>query len=330
MRSIRLKIALIFLPVALLILTACERHDYELLDPESAGKITLYTTADGLPSNQISSIKLDKRGNLWVSFPGYGIGKYDNNTWTFYRASTSQLLNDQVNCLAETAEGSLVIGTVNGISMLATTNVWSSYVDPADGMDVTSIKVGSNGWIWIGTRSQGFYVNTGSGYTKNLISGYEKVRAIEEGASGAIFIATDNGILKWQNNTFTAIKKTDGLPDENVTSLRFDSKERLWIGTETGDKIAWFDRKGIHYLNLLAVSDSIRIRDIFEDRRGNIWFATHKRGLIRYDGVIPRFITENNGFPENKINCIGEDKYGNLWFGLYSKGLVKYTLPVDW
>jgi len=329
MKAIRYIFAVVILPVLLLILTACERHEYELLDSESAGKLTLYTTADGLPSNKVSSIKLDKASNLWVSFPGYGIGKYDNKSWTFLRAATSQLLNDGVNCLAETAEGNLVIGTINGISMLATTNVWSSYVDPADGMDVTAIKVGSNGWIWIGTRSQGFYINTGSGYTKNLMTGYEKVRAIEEGASGTIFIATDNGILKWQNNIYSFIKKIDGLPDENVTSLRFDSKERLWIGTETGNKVAWLDRKGIHHLNLLMVTDSIRIRDIFEDRRGNIWFATHRKGLIRYDGVIPHIIGENNGFPENKINCIAQDKYGNLWFGLYSKGLVKYTLPID-
>lgn len=329
MRVTGLNISGIFILPALLLLIACERNDYELLDPESAGKWTLYTTADGLPSNQVSSIRLDSNGNLWVSFPGFGVARYDNNSWNYFRAATSQLINDGVNYIAGATDGTVLIGTVSGISVLAENNSWSSYVDPADGMDITSIKVASNGWIWLGTRTQGFYLNSDSGYVKTLLTGFENVRSIEEGLQGAIYIGTDKGILRYLNGNYSFIRKTDGLPDENVKALRYDSKERLWIGPEGGTNVAWIDRKGIHQVNLMTGTDSLKIRDIFEDRRGNIWFATHNNGLIRYDGVVSRSFKEFNGLPENSINCIGEDKYGNLWFGLYSKGLLKYTLPID-
>ena len=75
--------------------------------------------------------------------------------------------------------------------------------------------------------------------------------------------------------------------------------------------------------------DSCRVNDIYEDRRGNIWFATTDDGLIYYNGILPRAFKVSNGFPENTIRSIGEDKFGNLWFGLESKGVVRYTLPID-
>jgi ligand-binding sensor domain-containing protein len=84
----------------------------------------------------------------------------------------------------------------------------------------------------------------------------------------------------------------------------------------------------MHQLNLMAGADSVNIRDIFEDRAGNVWFATGRNGLIKYDGVLPYSFKEFNGFPEDKVNCIAEDKDGNLWFGLESKGVVKYSLPI--
>ena len=320
-------VGLMVYPAVILMLASCLRNDYEILDPATAGTWTLYTTADGLPSDQVSDIQTDSQGNLWVSFPGYGAAKFDNNSWTYFRAAASPLLNDGVNCVAETADGRIVFGTLDGLSILASGNVWSSYVDPTDGMDVTVIKVASNGWIWVGTRENGFYLNTGTGFTKNLIAGYSNIRSIEEGPGGAIYIGTDNGIVRYYQGNYTYIKKPDGLPDDNVRAVRFDSKERLWIGTEAGKNVVWIDRRGIHQLNLIGSSDSVRIRDIHEDRRGRIWFATHRNGVSVYDGVIARPVTEIP-FPENRINCIGQDKSGNLWFGLYSKGLLKYTLPL--
>ncbi|HRR94319.1 MAG TPA: two-component regulator propeller domain-containing protein, partial [Bacteroidales bacterium] len=121
-------------PAVILMLASCLRNDYEILDPATAGTWTLYTTADGLPSDQVSDIQTDSQGNLWVSFPGYGAAKFDNNHWTYFRAAASPLLNDGVNCVAETADGRVVFGTIDGLSILASNNVWSSFVDPADGM----------------------------------------------------------------------------------------------------------------------------------------------------------------------------------------------------
>jgi ligand-binding sensor domain-containing protein len=196
-------------------------------------------------------------------------------------------------------------------------------------MYVNTIKVASNGWIWIGTENQGFYINTGTGYTKTLTDAYKNVHAIEEGSPGNIFIGTDNGIVKWDGTKYTYITRTSGLPADRVSALWFDTKKRLWVGTDGGKTASWIDEKGMHQLNLMTSTDSVFIKDIIEDRKGDIWFATHRTGLIRFDGVVPVPIGKLDGLPDDKVNCIAEDKDGNLWFGFENKGIARYTLPIE-
>ncbi len=313
----------------LMLMNACEHNKYDLLDPAGAGKWTIYNTSSGLPGNTVNAIQIDSKKNLWFSFPGYGSAKLADNVWTYYKTSNSPILSNSVTCLATDATGKIIFGTSNGLSILTTNNVWSSYNDPVTTMNINSIKVASNGWVWVGTQSQGFYVNNGSGFTKNLTDQYKNVNVIEEGIQGNIYLGTDNGIIKWDGSTYSYLTTSNGLPANKVTSMRLDSKERLWVGTGGGKSVSWIDTRGIHQVNLLTDSDSLFVKDIREDRRGDIWFATFNNGLIRYDGVIPYSFRESNGFPEDKVYSIGEDKDGNLWFGLYSKGLAKYTLPID-
>jgi ligand-binding sensor domain-containing protein len=308
---------------------SCERTNYELFDPASAGVWTLFDTSDGLPGNNVSDIKRDSKGNLWMTFPGQGIAKYSDGNWTYYRTSTSPLLlSNIVSCVAEASDGSIIFGTQSGVSILTGTNTFDS---PLTTIVVTAVKVTSNGTVWIGTAGQGFYINSGSGFLQTTVAAYKniKVNIIEEGPSGNIWLGTDSGLLKWNGTSFSSLSVADGLPKNRVSSLLSDSKKRLWIGTRGGKTVSWIDNNGIHQLSLLNGRDSCRVNDIFEDRSGNIWFATIADGLVRYDGIIPRTFSRSNGFPQDTINSIGEDKDGNLWFGLATKGVVRYTLPIN-
>jgi len=315
----------------LILITAfsCEKTEYDLIDPDEAGVWTLFNTSDGLPGNTVSDIQLDRRGNLWLTFPGQGCAKYVDGVWTSYVNTNSPLLNNIVSCLAESADGSIIFGTSEGLSILSTTNTWDSYLDPVNTMTVTSMKVASDGSVWVGTSDQGFYVNRGLGYIKTYLDAFKKINAIEEDVTGNIWIGTDNGIIRWNGTSYNYLSQKEGLPDNRVTSIRRDSKKRLWIGTHGGKNVAWADNNGIHDLSLMNGKDSTIINDIFEDRRGNIWFATTDDGLICYNGIFPKTFRVNNGLPENTIRSIGEDKYCNLWFGLGSKVVVRYTLPIN-
>ncbi|MBG0859109.1 MAG: hypothetical protein IQL11_06360 [Bacteroidales bacterium] len=317
----------VFILLFLLFCASCERNDYELLDPESAGVWTHFDTNDGLPGNTVTDIGRDSKDNLWIAFAGQGIARYNYDTWTSYRTTNSLLLSNIVSCIAENKDGSIIIGTALGLSVLSETNTWDSYLDP---LIITSVKVASNGNIWIGTADQGFFVNRGSGYEKVYNDLYKTVNVIEEDASGNVWLGTNNGLIKWDGKSYSYLGMLNGLPNNRVSSLLRDRQNRLWIGTRGGKTVSWIDNRGIHQLQLFNNKDTCLVNDIFQDRSGSIWFATSSDGLVKYDGIIPLTIKAATGkLPENTILSIGEDKYGNLWFGLATKGVVRYTLPIE-
>jgi ligand-binding sensor domain-containing protein len=319
--------ALIFIFMAA---ASCEKTEYDLLDPESAGTWTLYSTDTGLPSNQITDITRDSRGNLWVTFESNGAAKYENGTWAFYRTANSDILSNSVTTVASSGDGSVIIGTNDGISILNTTGDWISYRDPlVASMYINCAKVTSNGWVWLGTQTQGFYYDRGSGYEQVKLTNHSNIRTIEEDSERIVWLGTENGLLRWDGGSTTVITTSDGLHNNDITSVFSDRKNRLWIGASSGTRVTCIQDGELSQVSLMNSTPETIIRDIHEDRRGDIWFATHNGGLVRFDGVISHSYKISGGFYENDINCIGEDSDGNIWFGLRSKGLVKYTLPLN-
>ena len=53
--------------------------------------------------------------------------------------------------------------------------------------------------------------------------------------------------------------------------------------------------------------------DIFQDRKGNFWFATAFSGLSKFDGDTLTKFTIPDGLPHNTILDLTEDKEGNVW-----------------
>lgn len=311
-------------------ITGCKKTDYELLDPSSAGIWTLFTKDDGMPGTQVMDIKLDSIGILWFAFSDNGVASYLDGAISKYNSTNSSIINDFSTSLSPLSEGTMLIGTADGLSLRTGDDQWYSYKDPeVSSMYINTIKVTSDGIVWVGTENQGLYINEGSGFSHILFTGYENINIIEEDYRKNVWIGSDNGLLKWDGSDLSVLTTSDGLPDNDITALFPDSKNRLWIGTNGGSTVAWMDDSGIHNLSLITGNENVYVKDIIEDRRGDIWFATWFDGLIRYDGVISYSYKVYNGFYENDVNAIGEDMDGNLWFGLYSKGLVKYTLPLD-
>lgn len=66
------------------------------------------------------------------------------------------------------------------------------------------------------------------------------------------------------------------------------------------------------------------VRDVIEDSRGNIWFATRGGGAIRYDGETFHSRTTKNGWAHNNISKILESSEKDIWFATEG-GVTQYT-----
>ncbi len=66
-----------------------------------------------------------------------------------------------------------------------------------------------------------------------------------------------------------------------------------------------------------------RVQDVFEDRDGNVWFATD-RGAQRYDGIGWVTYTKEEGLAHNDVSTIIQDRDGALWLGTYGGGVSRF------
>lgn len=312
-------------------LAACKKTEYPLKDPSTADVWTLYSENTGLPYNQINDIKRDLQGNLWVTFAYTALGKYSNGAWTYYTKSNSPLLTNSVTALEKLSDGSIAIGSSNGLYFRTPAGVWSYYKDPnVTTMRINAIKQSSDGTIWVGTNGQSFYYSNGTTFVQVPSTTFNYVNAIEEDKDGNLWFGTTNGLLKWDGSQFTLATTNSGLPDNYITSLYVDKEGVLWIGTAGGFGVGCYKKdtgfKTVSLMNGLAGCD---VRDIYEDQHGDLWFALWWEGLIKYDRVIGYSYKKYNGFFDDDVDAIEEDADGNLWFGLYNNGLAKYTLPLE-
>jgi len=309
--------------------TSCVKEPDDLQDPSVAGKWELFNTSTGLPGNQVKGIIHDSRNIIWFAISSNGAAKIEDGVFSFLNTSNSPLISNSVKCIEEDYNGNIYFGTTNGYSIMSATGEWSFYRDPVVTMNVTSIKAASDGSIWIGTTNQGFFVSTNSGVEQVYVPPFTAINDIEEDIYGNIWLATDYGALVYDHTTFYLFTTEDGLADDWITSLYCDSKGIVWIGTYLGKSVTYFNSEEFNSLSLMNGDTFTRINDIYEDRKGDLWFATYNSGLIRYDGVVCHSFKEYNGFTEDDVLSIGEDSNGNMWFGLYTTGLVKYTLPLN-
>ena len=105
----------------------------------------------------------------------------------------------------------------------------------------------------------------------------------------------------------------DGLPSNAVYCVFKDSKGFIWIGTDAG--LVKYD--GFHFQTFTKKNGLVGnfIRDIKEDKNGNLWIACYGDGLSKFNG--DRFInySTKNGLIHNEIRCLYFDKKQNLFIG---------------
>ena len=63
--------------------------------------------------------------------------------------------------------------------------------------------------------------------------------------------------------------------------------------------------------------------EVFEDKKGNLWFGTMSDGAIRYDGKSLTYFSTRDGLCDNTVASIAEDHEGNMWFGTHN-GASRY------
>ena len=86
---------------------------------------------------------------------------------------------------------------------------------------------------------------------------------------------------------------------------------------------------GIRYgsWHSFGVADGLldsRVRDLLQDREGNLWLGIVGGGVSRYDGKYFTTFTREDGLANDQVYALEEDQQGNLWFSTWESGVCRY------
>ena len=130
-----------------------------------------------------------------------------------------------------------------------------------------------------------------------------------------------NALRKYRG---TVLNETQTIDELGTVNASLTSQEGiLWLATSRG--AVRYDGKNLTTYTRKEDGFLVdNVRDVIEDSRGNIWFATRGGGTVRYDGETFHNRTTKNGWAHNNISKILESSDKDIWFAT-ERGITQYT-----
>ncbi len=193
-----------------------------------------YTTSDGLISNSVRAIAVDRLGFIWIG-TDKGVSQFDGKrNWVTYDYSDG-LPSNFINTVVIDPLDNIWFGTDKGLAMYDRKKftVRTTKQGLPDN-NVTSMAIDANGVFWIGTSK---------------------------------------GILKQDGKKQQVFTTSDGLPSDRILSVAVDGRWNVWAGTLEQGVARYDGGKWIRYTDSQGMP-GISVRVIVVDLADNKWFGT--------------------------------------------------------
>ncbi len=272
------------------------------------------------PWYETRALLVDHNGAVWVGTTGGGVVRYLNDTPQQFR-QTDGLADDFVNALAEDTEGSLWVGTRNGLSQFSDVKIPTYGKNEGLVADVDiAVSPAKNGGLWVAT-GQGFtYFNRSS----NVISNYSTnvgltnlyIKDVLEASNGDIYVANGERDVEVLSGgrvvaTYTnAVWPTAFAEDAKGVIVAAGGLYRVGVNYYTP-----YVFTGAQPPSLSWVFNMITAHD------GSVWLASSE-GIVRLQDGAFQIWTKDGGLSDSKAICISEDDDHTIWAGLET-GIVR-------
>jgi DNA-binding NtrC family response regulator/ligand-binding sensor domain-containing protein len=272
---------------------------------------------------------MDHVGRLWVGTYGMGLYCYDETRLRILRSGDGLPANS-VDCLAAGTADAMWVGTRGGLAVCADDGVrpWAGSKGPT-GKEVTALLVDSRGRLWMGLRSGWVYVSDGAG-TRPLpvvpdMEGY-RISSLLEDQQGRIWFGCRYGKgFGYYDDDEVRYFPADGANEYPVWigAMAADQQGNIWLGSAAPakwDGLCRYD--GASFVKVPGVAGT-PILALCTDRQGCLWVGTND-GLSRYDGIVFRHFTHDDGLLCEMVTAVAEAGDGTIWVGTEGGGVCVY------
>lgn len=246
-------------------------------------KVDLWQTEQGLPLNTVQALLQSRDGYLWVGTAG-GLARFDGVRFTAEPEPLPELAAQAVFGLMEDREGRLWIGHAKG----------ATFVHQGRLEQAISPELIGNRRVW----------------------------AFAQAPDGAVWAATEGGLVRWQDGRATLYGPAEGLPTIRLRSLAFDRDGVLWIAT-TGSGLVSMAQGRFTVHDPGNGFPHVHVRAVLADPAGGVWAATAGGGLVHTGGGAFRIYSVSDGLPTDHLTSLARDIRGDLWIGTWGAGVVR-------
>ena len=258
------------------------------------------------------------------------LSEYQKHDWQV----EDGLPENNVRMVAQRPDGTLLLATSSGIASFdglrfrpLPINDSSKGSGLSTNEAVNAIVPVGNDDLWIGTDGRGVLHQTASG-TVNIseAAGFlnERIRMLHMDSSGALWIATQNGVERYAHNRLEDIAGAGMISGDITTPFAEDGYGGMFFVTSSG-LFHWRDGVTVPYLLKLEPSD-LPVA-VYRDLQQRIWVGTsrHVVQLISSNGATPGALAQFNPMVraaiDGPISALLGDGSGNLWIGTRRDGL---------
>lgn len=200
-----------------------------------------------------------------------------------------------------------------------------SYFNVPEGLpqsSVTAIYNDSRGYLWVATAGGGVTQFDGKEFIcyseRNGLAGNIITGIAEDNEGNMWFTSTWGGITKFNGRKMITLTEKDGLSSINNHAIFIDTKNRIWLGNDSG--ITIYENGFFNKPANKKFSNSVNF--INSDKKGNIWIGSTE-GLIKINDKDTLFFNTGNNLPSNDVTAFLTDNDGDYYIGFKNKGIYK-------
>jgi len=291
----------------------------------TTGMISKLTNTDGLNSNEIVAVEIDKRGMVWIAFFDGLLNRYSPDTQEFEIIDDYQ--NQSISDIVAFGD-SLYIGLDIGVSLytIDRREVKETYVNLGLSSGGNIEKIGANSVtinaldIWVSTEkgiarssldlpnlqapSSWTQFTTSQGLPSNRINELVVL-------DGTPYTATISGVARLIDGQWMDA----GLTGTNVLAIAVVNSNQFFpensVVSITQDGVFWLDPSDDQWQQLGAIYRDVTAFDT--DSQGNVWIGRKDLGLAQYNGSEGWQLQTINSPASNDFSSVALDSRGRLW-----------------